>query len=373
MGLISMLGNITIINDQHLFSGISTHIYKIHTNFVSNGLNSEFYQFLIYNDHPPLSTIHVKKGILSFLYSKSKIAYNTKLALNFMSGYNWRVFKNIAADTVLLSGPTLLPLVNYYKKTIVIGHDLYFIKNSKENIFLANYMRRLYSLFDKADLILVNSNYTMADFIEKLHLKPDKLHVVYPSFEPKDFYPGTSNLKSKLGLEQNDKIILSVGGDNPNKNIETIMRALQKLPDNYKLIRVGRNFNTIKLMDDLGIKKRIISVENVELEILADLYRGSDVFVFPSLFEGFGIPLIEAMASGTPVITSDRGSLPEVVGDAGIICDPYDINDIAEAVLNLTGEDRIRRSYVSKGLTRSKLFTPERQFASLSKVLEIKL
>ena len=71
---------LTIINDQHLFSGIFTYTYKIYTNFVSNGVNGEFYQFLIYNDHPPLSTIHVKKGILSFLSSKSKIAYNTKLA-----------------------------------------------------------------------------------------------------------------------------------------------------------------------------------------------------------------------------------------------------------------------------------------------------
>ncbi|MEM0136030.1 MAG: glycosyltransferase family 1 protein [Thermoplasmatales archaeon] len=290
-----------------------------------------------------------------------------------MSGYNWRVFKHIAADTVLLSGPTLLPLVDYYKRTIVIGHDLYFIEEPGKNIFLANYMRRLYRLFDKADRIMVNSNYTKRDFIKRLQIKPDKLKVVYPSFDSKDFHPGLSNLKSTLNLKQNDKIILSVGGDNPNKNIETIMRALQMLPNNYKLIRVGRNFNTIKLMNDLEIKDRIVFMGNTELANLADLYRGSDVFVFPSLFEGFGIPLVEAMASGTPVVTSNRGAMPEVVGDAGIICDPFDVDCIAHAILKLTNEDQIRRSYVRKGLSRCELFTPESQFASLSKVLEIGL
>ncbi|MEM0134716.1 MAG: glycosyltransferase family 1 protein [Thermoplasmatales archaeon] len=356
-----------------MFSGTSTHIYKLFTNLAAHGVDTEFYQFLMYMDRPPLSTLHIKKGIFNFLSSKSKLVYNTKLALNFMSGYNWRVFKHLSADTVLLSGPTLLPLVNYYRRTIVIGHDLYFIEASGRDIFLANYMRRLYRLFDRADLIMVDSNYTKRDFIKRLQIKPDKLHVVYPSFDPKDFYPGISNIKNKLSLNKSDKIILSVGGDNPNKNIETIMKVLQVLPDNYKLIRVGRNFNTLKLMDDLGIRNRVFLMGNVGVEDLANLYRGSDVFVFPSLFEGFGIPLVEAMASGTPVVTSDRGSLPEVIGDAGIVCEPYDINCIVEAILNLTVENQTRKSYITKGLARSNLFTPERQFASLSKVLEIEL
>ncbi|MEM0136720.1 MAG: hypothetical protein QXU18_16075, partial [Thermoplasmatales archaeon] len=93
------LTDIAIINDQHIFSGTSTHIYKIFTNLAANGVKTEFYQFLMYEDHPPLSTLHIKKGIFNFLSSKSKVVYNTKLALNFLSGYNWRVFKHIAADT----------------------------------------------------------------------------------------------------------------------------------------------------------------------------------------------------------------------------------------------------------------------------------
>ncbi|MEM0135667.1 MAG: glycosyltransferase family 1 protein, partial [Thermoplasmatales archaeon] len=359
--------DIAIINDQHIFSGTSTHIYKIFTNLAAKGINAEFYQFLMYEENPPLSTLHIKKGIFSTLSSKSKFVYNTKLALNFMSGYNWRVFKSVTADTVLLSGPTLLPLVGHYKRTIVIGHDLFFIDTSGGNIFLANYMRRLYRLFDKADLVMVNSNYTKRDFIKRLQIKPDKLNVVYPSFDSKDFHPGPSNIKSTLNLNQNDKIILSVGGDNPNKNVENIMRALQMLPDNYKLIRVGRSFNTIKLINQLRIQNRTFLLGNVGLKNLADLYRGSDVFVFPSFFEGFGIPLVEAMASGTPVVTSNRGSMPEVVGDAGIICDPFDVDGIAHAILKLTNEDQIRRSYVSKGLARSGLFTQEKQSASLLK------
>ena len=366
------MANFAIFNDQHVFSGISTYVYGIFNNIVSNGINSDFYQFIMYNDNIPIKPQNVKRGVFNSISANSKLVYNSKLALNFLTGYNWKTFKHIKVETALLSGPTLLPLVRYFKHTIVVGHDLYFITQSGWNPILARYMRKMYDQFNQADYLILNSNYSKKEFSDNLNILNEKMRVVYPSFDPTIFYPGKNTLRKSLNIHNNDKILLSVGGDNPNKNIETIFRVLKNLPDNFKLIRVGRNFNTEKLLNDYGIKNRTILLGNVNQKTLSDLYKCSDVFVFPSLFEGFGIPLIEAMASGTPVITSNRGSLPEVVGDAGFICDPFDVDFITNAITELTEENKIREEYIRKGLKRSQLFTPKAQFESLIKVPGIK-
>jgi glycosyltransferase involved in cell wall biosynthesis len=110
---------------------------------------------------------------------------------------------------------------------------------------------------------------------------------------------------------------------------------------------------------------------NVNISLLSKLYRGSDVFIFPSLFEGFGSPLIEAMASGTPVITSDRGSLPEVVGEAGFVFDPHNIESMCNAIMRITNDNSLKNELVKKGLERVKMFSPESQFQTLHNILKI--
>lgn len=360
---------ISVFNDQHLFSGTTTHIFKIYENLMNHNIDSNLYQFLIDNRKAflPKDAI-VKKGLLFNLPSDTKVFYNFKLAVNFMSGYNWKSYKNIHSKISLLSGPTLLPLVKFHTNTIVVGHDLFFLKDDGSSKILGSYMRNMYNLFNKAKHIIVNSEYTREDFINKLKIDKYKISVVYPSFDSNIFHPGTSNARKRLNLGDNDVILLSVGGDNPNKNVETTIKLLSKLPDNYKLIRIGRNFYTTKLIETLNLKKRVILLGNIDTNSLAEMYRISNFFIFPSLFEGFGIPVVEAMASGLPVIVSNRTSLPEVVGDAGIICEPTDINSMSDSIIKLTDDTKYQKIR-ERSLIRSRHFSTENQFISLQNVL----
>lgn len=360
---------ISIFNDQHLFSGTTTHIFKIYENLINHNISSNLYQFLIDNRNGVLpKEAIIKKGLLFNLPSHMRFFYNFKLAVNFISGYNWKSYKNIYSKIYILSGPTLLPLVKFHNNTIVVGHDLFFLKKDSGSKILGSYMRNMYNQFNKAKHIIVNSEYTRIDFINKLKIDEHKISVVYPYIDRNIFHPGISGVRRKLNLRDSDVILLSVGGDNPNKNIETTIKLLSRLPDNFKLIRVGRNFYTTKLIETLNLKKRVFLLGNIDTNSLAEIYRISNFLVFPSLFEGFGIPVVEAMASGVPVIVSNRTSLPEVVGDAGIICDPYDIDSMIDSIVKLMDDTKYKKIR-ERSLIRSRHFSSEEQFIALQKVL----
>jgi len=362
--------SIDVINDQHFFSGTYTHIVKIYENLRNHDYNSNFFHFSLQNDEGNLpQEAVIKKGIFSFLNSKYRFIYNVKLGTNFLTGINWKSFRELKGDVQILSGPTLLPLVKYYNNVIVIGHDLYFLDNKGRSAVERTYMKRIYKLFDTPKYLMVDSEFTKMEFVRSLKLDGNKIGVVYPAFDSGIFRPGKTEIRNFLGVGSDDKILLSVGGDNPNKNIETVIRLLAALPEHYKLLRVGRNFRTLKMIDDLHLNRRVILLGNVDAYFLSELYRASDVLIFPSLFEGFGIPVVEAMASGTPVITSNRTSLPEVVGNAGIVSDPFDIEFMRDSILKITGDDAFKGELVRKGLKRAKFFSSEKQFEVLNDII----
>lgn len=229
----------------------------------------------------------------------------------------------------------------------------------------------MYKAFKNVNYVIVNSEFTRKEFLKNLTIDETRVGVVYPYVDSNIFYQGYSNIRELLNVNEEDVLILSVGGDQHNKNIETILKVLAKLPMNYKLVRVGRNFNTLKMISIMNLRKRVITLGNIDIKLLSEIYRGCDFFLFPSLSEGFGIPLIEAMASGIPFITSNRGSLPEVAGDSGIICEPFDIDSMTNAIIELNSDDSLRKYYVQKELKRVVEFSMEKQFKSLSDVLRL--
>ena len=218
------ISEVAIVNDQHLFSGTSTHAYKIYKNLREHNIAAEMHQFLISNDTPKEDNLFIKYGLLHNYNRKSKYVYNTKLALNFISGLNWRSFKEIKSNIILLSGPTLLPLARYSAKSIVIGHDLFFLENPGGSIFLASYMKRMYKAFKNANYVIVDSKFTRNEFLRNLKLDENNVQVVYPYVDSDVFYPGNSNVKDFLKVKEEDIVILSVGGDEPNKNIESVLK-----------------------------------------------------------------------------------------------------------------------------------------------------
>ena len=161
--------------------------------------------------------------------------------------------------------------------------------------------------------------------------------------------------------------ILHVGHCGSYKNIEGILRALPRasraLGERIQFVKAGGPFTPAQrvLITQLGIEEEVVHLGPVSDEALPGVYRAADVLVMPSLHEGFGLPVLEAMASGTPVVSSSRGSLPEVVGDAGLIVDdPEDPDAIAAGMVRVLGDPVLRQDLRQRGLARAATFSWER-------------
>ncbi|EHP84940.1 glycosyltransferase family 4 protein [Methanotorris formicicus] len=213
--------------------------------------------------------------------------------------------------------------------------------------------------------IITISHHTKQDIIKHFKIPEDKIKVIHlaanENYKPLN-EKEIEKIREKYNL--NYPFILYVGGLEPKKNISTLLKALYKLKKQgikHKLVITGEKrwkyksiFETI---EKLNLQKDVIFTGYVPDEDLPALYNAADLFVYPSLYEGFGLPPLEAMACGTPVITSSTSSLPEVVGDAGIMVNPYDVDELAKAMYEVLTNDGLREELSKKGLERAKLFS----------------
>lgn len=358
------------MHDGGPVSGISTYFYNILQNLKFHNEDATLYQYILWKSqiNPPEGTFLVNepRDIPNSLFIQ-KVRTVTDLYF----GHNWYEFKQIkAGDFTILSNPALLKLTKYIHNCGVIAHDLYYLYNNDDSKLFNIYFRKHYKMFNKSDFILSNSEFTRRDIIDRLKIDPSKITTVYPYINDKIFYPGESNFRATLEHNEDKKLILSVAGEKPNKNIETVVKLMSKLPDNYILIRVGRNTSSLKLISDLHLEKRVIFKENISELELADIYRGSDMFVFPSLFEGFGLPVVEAMASGVPVLGSNSGSLPEVIENSGIVYDPYDVDSMVEGIQSIVEDDKQYNKYRELSIKRSQFFNMETQYKQIMSALK---
>jgi len=179
------------------------------------------------------------------------------------------------------------------------------------------------------------------------------------------FFPANKDMinmvKLKYGI--NGKYILSVCTIEPRKNIHTLLKAFSLLHKNtdYKLVLTGKigwiNKSLFENIEQYGIKNKVIFTGYVPQEDLAPLYSGADLFVYPSIYEGFGLPILEAMKCGCPVITSTFSSMPEVVGDAGITINTTDVELLARTIDEVLIDNELKKLLSEKGLKRSKMFS----------------
>lgn len=227
---------------------------------------------------------------------------------------------------------------------------------------------------DRCRALIAGSEATKRNMVEYGKISPDKITVVYygvnPLFsaKPESRTEERHTILARHRLPEDARVILHVSSPMRYKNTPAVLRLLQglraqkALGDKVYLIRISAAFfpDEEQLIDRLGIRERVIHAGKVDDALLAAYYRAADLFIFPSLYEGFGWPPLEAMASGTPVITSNLASLPEVVGEAGITLSPTDdAGFLAAAVGLLTNEER-RRAVAERCLARAASFTWER-------------
>jgi len=205
-------------------------------------------------------------------------------------------------------------------------------------------------------MLIAASESTRAEFIGHYSVAPERIAVVPLGIDTEHYRPRDSGaLRKRLGLE-NKRVILYVGFSTPRKGVEYLARALAALEPDSSLLLVGKwepGYRD-KFLHELppALRGRVLTVGYVPDEELPNYYSLADVFVFPSLLEGFGLPPIEAMACGAPVIAARTSSLPEVIGDAGILVPVMDAEALASALKRVLGDEGLRRVLAARGIER---------------------
>jgi glycosyltransferase involved in cell wall biosynthesis len=222
----------------------------------------------------------------------------------------------------------------------------------------------------RASRIIALSESTKRDLVRLLRLTPDKIDVIPPGVEPEFFTNGDGNAVERFRHAKNlpDHFVLFVGTREPRKNIPTLIRAFahakarKQLP--HQLVIVGgrgwKDEAIARAIEENGVRRDVMLPGFVPAEELPYWYRAADAFVYPSQYEGFGIPPLEAMAAGTPVIAGNLSSLPEAVGDAALLVEPRDETALEEALVEVIADQRLREDLRAKGVDRARQFTWER-------------
>ena len=240
------------------------------------------------------------------------------------------------------------------------------------------YRRYCMRAYGRATAIISISHSTAADLHRVLRYPRSRSHVIHSGVDPMFFRPADPEARAALERERGIRppYILYVGDLSPRKDVVTLVRAYarvrQEMPDAPPLVLSGKPW-FIKMpelaeAERLGVADSVRHICDVsEVDLLA-LYKGASLFVFPSLWEGFGFPPLEAMASGVPVITSDVSSLPELVGDVGLRCEPRSDEQFAAAMLRLLRDPQDRAARAAAGIERAAQFTWERTGREVARV-----
>ena len=262
-------------------------------------------------------------------------------------------------------------------RAVVVVHDLAFLKfpddfTFKDRLKLSFHTRRAVKC---ATRIIVPSEATKKDIIKYYGVEPRKIRVIYHGYGQKFQIPNSKfQINSKI---QNSKFriqkpyILFVGAVQPRKNIQGLIKAFEalksrfKIPNSrFKLAIAGPKGWLYKDIFEKARKskyaKDIIFTGQISREELSEIYRNAEVFVLPSFYEGFGLTILEAMAEGIPVIASNVSSMPEVVGDAGVLVNPYKVDEITEAIYKIITDNDLRNKLIQKGFKQVQKFSWEK-------------
>lgn len=267
----------------------------------------------------------------------------------------------------------ILPIWMARRKPLVTTvHDLIVYEFSEAFKRRWTYLSRFYLQFLKySDRIIAVSESTKQDAIDRLNIDPEKIDVVYHGIDNR-FEPLSSK---QLSIDLKDGAVLMVGRPQPRKNHTGVADALGRLNEQgigAHLYVVGANELDVKhLRDNIPQDEdHIHPTGYVDDETLIEYYNAADVVAVPSYYEGFGFPVLEAMACGTPVVTSDRSCLPEVAGDAALTVDPDDPDAIAEGIKTVLTDREQSEALRRAGLKRAESFTWERTARETKRVYQ---
>lgn len=249
------------------------------------------------------------------------------------------------------------------RKHIITIHDLHFLFHPEflPRDGLAYYQDNIHASIARADHILVQTEGTKQDVRERLGVPEEKITVHLLGVNPEFKQLPPTEVKARLAkYDLPDEYILFVGTVEPRKNLPNLFHAYnllgEKYPDMPRLVLGGQPGWRVQQATENLDESVVTWIKGVPTEDLPALYAGAMMLVLPSFHEGFGMPAVEAMACGTPVVVTERGSVPEVVGDAGIFIEPDSVESIASGIEQLLNDSTLRDELRQKGLERAKQF-----------------
>ncbi|MDD2766487.1 MAG: glycosyltransferase family 1 protein [Candidatus Moranbacteria bacterium] len=284
--------------------------------------------------------------------------------------FAWEIFRMRPKKLFLpiQAAPIFLPKETEVTVTI---HDLAFRRYPetfpKTHLFKLNFL--LGVALRRADKIIAVSESTKKDVVEFFpHISEDRIRVIHHGFDGEFFGTKLSSEELRLLLTSYSLLpgqyVLYVGALQPRKNLVRLIQAFdeaKKTAPDMKLVLAGEpawlSQSILEVREKSPYKKDILLTGAVSFSDLRSLYQGARFFVFPSLYEGFGLPILEAFASGVPVMTANNSSLLEVGGDAVLFCDALDVSDMTEKLLCLWSDEQLRRTLIQKGKEQLQKFS----------------
>lgn len=322
----------------------------------------------------------------SFVFSSNVHAHvvnpQARHPLLFRIWYNWmipRKLKQIGAD--IFVSPDMMASLRTNCKQIVVLHDLnfeHYPQDLPSNI--TRYLRGQTPLFaHKADSIITVSQFSKTDIAEQYDVQSSKIHVVYNAAQ--SCYRVLSEAeRSKVREEwtQGVPYFIFISSIHPRKNLQRLLLAYDRFRresgQDVKLLAVGRRFWKNEALDStlrqMQFADDVIFTGHLEQEALCKALGAALSLVYVSYFEGFGVPIVEAFQSGVPVITSNVTSMPEVAGDAAILVNPFDVNEIALAMQSVFQDEDMRSDLIESGLKRATQFSWEQSAIDFWNVIE---
>lgn len=323
--------------------------------------------YFLYNPKPSESNLFsLKSSPNNIIEKKPRGWFHTKF-------YNyWRqsgIAKDLKRDKIDLfhglSGEIPQGLKKGGIKSVVTVHDLIFMRYPQFYTFFDRYIHKVKARYavKKADVVIAVSEQTKNDIIEFFDIEPDKIHVVYQGCQDVFKHPFSSEAKKAVLQKFNlpNHYILNVGTIEARKNILTGVRAIKDI-ETHLVIVGSETLYTKKVKDYIAqhnLESKVTFLKGVTNEELAMLYQSAQLFIYPSLFEGFGIPIIEALFSGIPVMSSKGGCFAEAGGPSSIYVDPNSVDDIRKAIKTILSNKELRDNMITQGYEYAKRFTPE--------------